>query len=87
VFERQRRQAPADVDEQPTHGNEQETEAVSSVDAYGADDEADELDEADDAEDEVSIDPAPAALAGGRSRRGGRPRPAQADRMTSGTAT
>jgi hypothetical protein len=103
-------QTPADVDEQPTHGNEQETEAVSGVDAHGADDEADELDEgdegdegddevadeaddldegddADDADDEVSIDPAPAAPAGGRPRRGRRPRPAQAGRMTSGTAT
>ena len=103
-------QTPVDVDEQPTDGNEQETEAVSGVDAHGADDEADELDEgdegdegddevadeaddldegddADDADDEVSIDPAPAARAGGRPRRGRRPRPAQAGRMTSGTAT
>ena len=94
-------QTPADVDEQPTHGNEQETEAVSGVDAHahGADDEADELDEGDegddaddaddaeDAEDEVSVEPAPAAQAGGRPRRGRRPRPAQAGRMTSGTAT
>ena len=114
-------QTAADVDEQTTHGNEQETEAVSGVDAHGADDEADELDEgdegdeddevadeadepdegdegdnetdaddaddADDAEDEVSIDPAPAAQAGGRPRRGRRPRPAHAGRMTSGTAT
>ena len=112
-------QTPADVDEQPTHGSEQETEAVSGVDAHGADDEADEADEpdegdegddevadeaddldegddaddvddaddADDADDEVSVEPAPAAQAGGRPRRGRRPRPAQARRMTSGTAT
>jgi len=97
-------QTPADVDEQPTHGSEQETEAVSGVDAHGADDEADELDEGDegdeevadeaddldegdDADDEVSVEPAPAAQAGGRPRRGRRPRPAQARRMTSGTAT
>src|SRR5829696_9180176 len=71
-------QTPADVDEQPTHGSEQETEAVSGVDAHGVADEADDLDEGDDADDEVSVEPAPAAQAGGRPRRDRRPRPAQA---------
>jgi hypothetical protein len=47
-------QTPADVDEQPTHGSEQETEAVSGVDAHGADDEADELDEGDEGDEEVA---------------------------------
>src|SRR5829696_252502 len=50
-------QTPADVDEQPTHGSEQETEVVSGVDAHGADDEADgadELDEGDEGDDEVA---------------------------------
>jgi hypothetical protein len=74
-------------------GEVDEADEVDEVDE--AVDEVDEAEAVDEADDEVNVEPAaeqadgdaaptPATQAGGRPRRGRRPRPAQAGRMTSG---